>query len=169
MIELSIRRFNGRFVSYEYRAKVTATTRLSERKQKKLGLEGALGVHEFVLKTPVADIDFMVEMAMRQFSVQHLSKIEASLDDIDFKCAVDPGGDGNPRIVLSALLSWMNDFGVEDDDIRESVVELRHPDRRMLLLCIERGSITAKNFTSILQRMLLSPDETMVKLSDKLL
>ena len=70
MIELSIRRNNDQFISYEYRATVTVTTRLSERKQRKLGLSDVLGVHSFVLKTPVADIDFMVEIAMRHFSVK---------------------------------------------------------------------------------------------------
>lgn len=169
MIELFIRRNNDQFISYEYRATVTVTTRLSERKQRKLGLSDVLGVHSFVLKTPVADIDFMVEIAMRHFSVKHLSSIDGALDDIDFKCAVDPGGDGNPRVVLAAILAWMNDFSIEDDDIRESVVELRHPDRRMLLLCMERGSIGPGNFEKVLKRLLYSPDETMVKLCERIL
>lgn len=170
MIELSIRFKNTFFSSYAFKSTVIARSAISERRLRKGNLLDAIGVHEYELRTPSADLDLMLELSMRKYSTQHYEAIDGHLDHIDLNCIIDVGdGDSQENVSLSALLAWMNHFSLDDDSLRESVVDLRLVEQRWLLSCLEHGIMNAETFAKAVEALLYSPDAAMVELASKFL
>lgn len=170
MLNLSLRFIDNRFCSYEYTATVVSKSLMSERRLQRCSFRGALGAHEYALRAPAADLDFMIEMAMRKYSSEHYAAIDGHLDDIEIHCLIDTSeDDSQENVSLSALLAWLNHYSLDDDSFRESVVDLRLVEQRWLLTCLEHGLLTAEAFAEVVYGLLHNPDETMVQLGVNLL
>ncbi|MEG0869425.1 MAG: hypothetical protein RSD49_01495 [Hafnia sp.] len=167
MHSMQLRFVDNRFAGYEFSATVKVQTELSAKMQKKLAISEILGDRQMSLVTPIADIDLMLELVAKKFSLDEIVP-QNHMDDVTIDSIIDEDGHSHESTALSALLAWMNHYDLADDLIRESVVDLTLYDQRMILTYCERHAITGSKLGSLIGYFTEHPESALLKMSLKM-